>query len=324
MISEKKETLLDVQNLTIHYITDDGIVKAVNNIDFSLHKGETLGIAGETGAGKTTTALGLMGLVPDPPGKIISGKILLKGTNLLKMSDSDMRKYRGKELSMIFQDPMTALNPVMTVGDQISEVIKLHNDISRAEATQRTADMLELVGIPKERMIEYPNQFSGGMKQRVIIAIALACQPSVIIADEPTTALDVTIQAQVIDLMIDLQNRFDTATIMISHDLGVLADVCDRAAIMYAGKFVEIGSLEDIYDNTKHPYTRGLFGSLPDLKSKVDRLTPIYGLMPDPIRLPTGCSFHPRCNRKMPECELIDPDAVEVEPGHFVKCLLYK
>jgi len=324
MSHKNHDTILDVKNLTIHYITDEGVVKAVNDISFSLKESETLGIAGETGAGKTTTALGLMGLVPDPPGKVIDGKIVFNGTNLLDLNNSEMRKYRGKELSMIFQDPMTALNPVMPVGDQIAEVIRLHEKGSRADANNKAAEMLELVGIPSERMIEYPNQFSGGMKQRVIIAIALACKPNVIIADEPTTALDVTIQAQVLDLMNDLQHKLNTAMIMITHDLGVLAEICDRVAIMYAGQIVEIGSLEDIYDHTKHPYTEGLFGSLPNLDSKVDRLTPIYGLMPDPTNLPKGCPFHPRCSKKMPECETMVPEDIEVEPGHFVKCLLYK
>jgi len=324
MSPEKNDIILDVKNLTIHYITEEGIVKAVNDISFSLKKSETLGIAGETGAGKTTTALGLMGLVPDPPGKVMDGKILFNGKDLLELSKEKMRKYRGKELSMIFQDPMTALNPVMTVGDQIAEVIRLHEKLSRTDASLKTAKMLELVGIPKERMVEYPNQFSGGMRQRVVIAIALACRPSLIIADEPTTALDVTIQAQVLDLMNGLQNRLNTAMILITHDLGVLAEICDRVAIMYAGQLVEIGSLEDIYDKTKHPYTKGLFESLPDLNSKVDRLTPINGLMPDPTNLPSGCPFHPRCKQKMPECELTAPRDIEVDPGHLVKCLLYE
>ena len=258
MTHEMNDTILDVKNLTIHYITDEGIVRAVNNISLSLKESETLGLAGETGAGKTTTALGLMGLIPNPPGKVINGEILFKGQDLLKLSKSEMRKNRGKELSMIFQDPMTALNPVLTVGDQIAEVIRLHEKLSHADANYKAAEMLEMVGIPSERMVEYPNQFSGGMKQRVIIAIALACNPSLIIADEPTTALDVTIQAQVLDLMGGLKRRLNTAMIMITHDLGVLAEICDRVAIMYAGQIVEIGSLEDIYDHTMHPYTKGL------------------------------------------------------------------
>lgn len=324
MTDEMNETILDVKDLTIHYITDEGVVQAVNDISFSLKKSETLGLAGETGAGKTTTALGLMGLIPDPPGKVINGQINFQGKDLLKLSKAEMRKYRGKALSMIFQDPMTALNPVLTVGDQIAEVIRLHEKLSRVDANYKVAEMLEMVGIPSERMVEYPNQFSGGMKQRVVIAIALACNPSLIIADEPTTALDVTIQAQVLDLMSGLQQRLNTAMIMITHDLGILAEICDRVAIMYAGQIVEIGSLEDIYDHTMHPYTKGLFGSLPDLNSKVDRLTPIYGLMPDPTNLPSGCPFHPRCNHKMPECEKVAPKDIEVSPGHFVKCLLYK
>jgi len=324
MNKEETQNVIEVKNLTIHYITDDGIVHAVNDISFTLNQGETLGIAGETGAGKTTTALGMMGLVPDPPGKVINGEILFKGKDLLKLSDREMRKHRGKDISMIFQDPMTALNPVLTVGDQIAEVIQLHEKISQVDSNLKAAEMLEVVGIPRERMGEYPHQFSGGMKQRVVIAIALACNPSVIIADEPTTALDVTIQAQVLELMSQLQARLKTGMIMISHDLGILAESCDRIAIMYAGKIVEIGSLDEIFENTKHPYTLGLFGSLPDLNSKVDRLKPIYGLMPDPVSLPSGCSFHPRCQSRMEICDQMQPTDYEVTPDHWVKCFLYQ
>ena len=298
----EQETLLSVKDLTIHYITDDGVMKAVNGISFDLKKGETLGLVGETGAGKTTTALGIMRLVPDPPGKIVSGEILWNGKNLLKVGKLGMRAIRGKEISMIFQDPMTSLNPVMTVGAQLSEVIRIHEKLSRADAAIRAGEMLELVGIPSERMDEYPHQFSGGMKQRVVIAMALACNPLMIIADEPTTALDVTIQAQVLDLMRSLREKFGTATLMITHDLGVVAEICDRVAIIYAGQIVEQGTLEEIYENTKHPYTKGLFASLPDMSSKAHRLHPIKGLMPDPANLPLGCPFHPRCDHARPEC----------------------
>ncbi len=315
--------LLSVRNLTIHYITDDGVVKAVNDISFDLDKGETLGLVGETGAGKTTAALGLMRLVPDPPGKIIEGQIIFDGNDLLEESNLRMRLRRGRDLSMIFQDPMTSLNPVLTVGEQIAEVIRLHEKTSAAEAHKKAAEMLETVGIPAERMDEYPHQFSGGMKQRVVIAMALACNPQLIIADEPTTALDVTIQAQVLALMGELQRKYQTAMILITHDLGVVAENCDRVAIMYAGQIVESGPIEDIYDNTKHPYTKGLFGSLPNIGTRVRRLNPIYGLMPDPVALPTGCPFHPRCKSKKPECESIVPWDIEVSPGHFVKCLLF-
>ena len=314
------EDLLKVSDLTIYYKTDESVVKAVNQVGFTLKKGETLGLVGETGAGKTTTALGIMGLLPDPPGEIISGEIVFEGKNLLKKSAREMRKIRGHKISMIFQDPMTALNPVLTVGDQITEVIRLHEKISPEQAQKKAMDMLELVGIGADRFAEYPHQFSGGMKQRVVIAIALACNPELLVADEPTTALDVTIQAQVLELMTRLKQQFNTSMILITHDLGVVAEVCDRVAIMYAGEIVECGTLRQIYRNTTHPYTRGLFASLPNLKEKVERLKPIKGLMPDPSNLPPGCSFAQRCDFSMEKCLQSDPGVREVELGHFVKC----
>ena len=318
-----KETLISIRDLTIHYFTDDGVVKAVNGIDLDIAKGETLGLVGETGAGKTTTALGIMRLIPNPPGKIVGGEVVFNGTDLLKESEKDMRRHRGSDFSMIFQDPMTSLNPVMTVGEQITEVVRLHDKVSRAEANKKAAEMLELVGIPAERMTDYPHQFSGGMKQRVVIAIALACNPQLIIADEPTTALDVTIQAQVLALMGELREKFQTAMLLITHDLGVVAEICDKVAIMYAGQIMEYGTLEDIYNNVCHPYTKGLFDSLPSLSNKVHRLNPISGLMPDPTDLPSGCPFNPRCPRKCERCEKEAPKNVEVTPGHFVRCHLY-
>lgn len=317
------ESLISVKDLTIHYFTDDGVVKAVNGIDFDIAKGETFGLVGETGAGKTTTALGIMRLVPDPPGRIVSGEIDFNGVDLLQESERNMRHHRGSDISMIFQDPMTSLNPVETVGDQIAEVIRLHNKVSRAEANKKAAEMLEMVGIPAERMRKYPHQFSGGMKQRVVIAIALACNPQLIIADEPTTALDVTIQAQVLSLMSELRSKFQTAMLLITHDLGVVAEICDKVAIMYAGTIVECGSIEEIYNNTRHPYTKGLFGSLPSLSNKVHRLNPINGLMPDPANLPEGCPFNPRCPSKCARCEQEAPKNIEIAPGHFVRCHLY-
>ncbi len=317
-------SLLEIKDLHIHYVTDDGTVRAVNGVTMSIEKGETLGLVGETGAGKTTTALGIMRLVPDPPGKIIKGSILFEGEDLFAKSEAEMRKIRGNHITMIFQDPMTALNPIMTVGDQIAEVVKFHNKgFSKADAHCRAAEMLEIVGIPQERMNEYPHQFSGGMKQRVVIAIALACNPTLLVADEPTTALDVTIQAQVLTMMNNLKINFNTSMILITHDLGVVAEICDKVAIMYAGEIVEFGTLEAIYNETKHPYTKGLFGSIPSLDKKVDRLSPIFGLMPDPTNLPSGCPFHPRCPYAMKECDSKDPDTFEVTPGHYVKCLLY-
>ena len=312
---------LEVKDLHVHYITDTALVKAVNGISFSLDKGETLGLVGETGAGKTTTALALLRLVPNPPGKIVGGSILLEGEELLKYKESEMRKLRGNKIAMIFQDPMTSLNPVLPVGDQIAEVIKFHNKgISLADANKRAAAMLETVGIEAGRMGEYPHQFSGGMEQRVVIAIALACNPDILIADEPTTALDVTIQAQVLSLMKKLKKERGTSMIMITHDLGVVAEVCDKVAIMYAGEIVEYGTLDQVYRRPAHPYTKGLFASIPDLHKHVHRLTPIKGLMPDPSNLPEGCAFCPRCPAAMDKCSKEASQYVEVEPGHMVKC----
>ncbi len=312
---------LEVKDLHVHYITDTALVKAVNGVSFSLDKGETLGLVGETGAGKTTTALALLRLVPNPPGKIVGGSIFLEGEELLKYKESEMRKLRGNKIAMIFQDPMTSLNPVLPVGDQIAEVIKFHNKgISLADANKRAAAMLETVGIEAGRMGEYPHQFSGGMKQRVVIAIALACNPDILIADEPTTALDVTIQAQVLSLMKKLKKERGTSMIMITHDLGVVAEVCDKVAIMYAGEIVEYGTLDQVYRRPVHPYTKGLFASIPDLHKHVRRLTPIKGLMPDPSNLPEGCTFCPRCPAAMERCSKEALQYVEVESGHMVKC----
>ena len=313
-------SLLELKDLSIHYFTDEGVVKAVNGLTLSVGAGETVGLVGETGAGKTTTALGIMNLVPDPPGKIVSGQILYNGEDLAQKSQIEMRDIRGRQISMIFQDPMTALNPVLTVGDQIAEVIRLHEEVSRADAYVKAAEMLEMVGIPSERLGEYPHQFSGGMKQRVVIAIALACNPKLLIADEPTTALDVTIQAQVLQMMNDLKQNLGTSMILITHDLGVVAETCDKVAIMYAGEIVESGTLEDIFLHTAHPYTKGLFESIPSLKRDAKRLKPIKGLMPDPRNLPEGCSFCPRCPYANEECMSHDPQVLEIAEGHFVKC----
>ena len=311
---------LEIKNLTIHYITSDGVVKAVNGVSLDVEKGETLGLVGETGAGKTTIALGILRLVSDPPGKILGGEILYEGEDILKMSDEKLRELRGGKVSMIFQDPMTALNPVLTVGDQIAEMIHLHNDCTHQESLVRAGEMLETVGIPAERADEYPHQFSGGMKQRVVIAIALACNPQLLIADEPTTALDVTIQAQVLSMIKTLKEERGTSMILITHDLGVVAETCDKVAIMYAGEIVESGTLQHIFNETAHPYTEGLFGSLPSLDKDVDRLTPIEGLMPDPTDLPEGCKFNPRCPIATDECRVTEPELRELTPGHFVRC----
>ena len=313
---------MEVKDLTIHYETDDGIVEAVNNVSLKIDKGEVLGLVGETGAGKTTIALGMMNLLPVPPSHVISGSILLKGEDILKKNKHQMRKIRGKVASMIFQDPMTALNPVKYVGDQIAEVILLHDKCSKKEAMLRACEMMRTVGIHPERYKEYPHQFSGGMKQRIVIAIALACQPELLIADEPTTALDVTIQAQVLDMMKELQVKHNTAMLMITHDLGIVAEMCDKCAIIYAGEIVEYGNLEHIFDWPMHPYTIGLLESIPSLDKDVERLKPIPGLMIDPTNLPQHCSFCERCPERDERCSKEDPGLVEVEPGHWVKCFL--
>ena len=283
------DILLDVKDLVIHYETDDGLVQALNGVSLQIHTGKTLGLVGETGAGKTTLAKGIMQLVPNPPGKIKGGEVFYDGEDLLKKSVQEMREVRGKQISMIFQDPMTSLNPVMTVRDQIMEVILQHNKLSKEEAVKKADEMLELVGIPAARGREYPHQFSGGMKQRVIIAIALACQPKLLIADEPTTALDVTIQAQVLDLIQNLKKRDNTSMLLITHDLGVVAQTCDYVAIMYAGEIVEYGTLREVYKDIRHPYTKGLMASIPNLVEQVERLQAIDGLMPDPPNLAKGC-----------------------------------
>lgn len=319
-MTHKGELLLEIKDLTIHYETDSGTVHAVENLNLKLGYGETLGFVGETGAGKTTSALGILRLLPAKVGEIASGSIMFEGEDLLKKSEAEMRAIRGAKIAMIFQDPMTSLNPVMTVDEQIAEMIKLHKKVSDSEALKLAGDMLELVGIRRERMHDYPHQFSGGMKQRVVIAIALACDPMMLIADEPTTALDVTIQAQVLQLMKKLKETFDASMILITHDLGIVADICDKVAIMYAGRVVEYADKRELFTNPTHPYTVGLFNSVPDIDEDIERLNVIPGLMPDPMDLPTGCTFHPRCLYAIPECSVNTPEIIETAPGHFVAC----
>ena len=314
------ENILEIKDLYVQYSAGKDTVRAVNGITLSLEKGESLGLVGETGAGKTTTALSIMGLIPNPPGKITGGEIFYRGENLREKSEKEMRKIRGHEISMIFQDPMTALNPMLTVGDQIAEVIRLHQNVTKAEAFQRAKEMMEVVGIEGGRANEYPHQFSGGMKQRIVIAIALACNPSLLIADEPTTALDVTIQAQVLELIEQLKRKYDTSLLLITHDLGVVAEVCNKVAIIYAGEIVEYGTLAHIYKNPSHPYTIGLFGSIPNLNETVTRLKPIPGLMPDPTKLPEGCAFAERCGEACEKCMKGAVPYIEIEPGHMVRC----
>ena len=316
-----KNNILEINNLCVEYRTDEGICKAVNKLSLELKKGESLGLVGETGAGKTTVALSIMQLVPDPPGVITQGEIKYCGNDLLKMTEKQMRKIRGKDLSMIFQDPMTALNPIDTVGYQIYEVLKLHNKRkSKAELIKMACDMMETVGIPAERYHEYPHQFSGGMKQRIVIAMALACSPEILIADEPTTALDVTIQAQILNLMEQLKEKSGTSLLLITHDLGVVAEMCQKVAVIYAGEIVEYGTTEEIYDFTSHPYTVGLFNSLPDVAGDAKRLKPINGMMPDPMNLPKGCKFSPRCPHATDQCRQQEPELKNVGGEHTVRC----
>lgn len=313
-------TILNINNLVVEYVADKKIVNAVNGVSFTINKGETLGLVGETGAGKTTIAKAIMRILPDPPAKIKSGEIFFEGSDIMKLSEYKMRGIRGNKISMIFQDPMTALNPIMTVGKQIAETIGLHEKMSRAEAEIKAINMLEMVGIPGERFSEYPHQFSGGMKQRVVIAMALACQPELLLADEPTTALDVTIQAQVLEMMDNLKKELNTAVLMITHDLGVVAGMCDKVAIVYSGEIVEYGTTTEVFDHPGHPYTRGLFDSLPKLDSKEKRLKPIKGMMPDPTELPEGCKFHERCPYAVAACKAERNRDTELGNGHYVKC----
>ena len=314
--------ILKVKDLSILYKTDLETVYAVNHVSFTLNKGQTLGLVGEPGAGKTTTALGIMSLLPKRTARVTSGEILFEGQDLLKMSEKELLGIRGQKISMIFQDPMTALNPVLTVGDQIGETVRLHNtkNLSREEIEKKVEDTLELVGIPKERKNEYPYQFSGGMRQRVVIAMALICDPRMLIADEPTTALDVTIQAQVLSMICDLQRKYGTSMIMITHDLGVVAETCDTVGVVYAGEIVEYGQLADIFaGEDHHPYTEGLFGSIPNLKTKARRLQPIEGLMPDPTVPVEGCRFAPRCKYATDQCRSKKPPLWEKD-GHQIRC----
>lgn len=321
MSGETKEELLRIRDLVVEYDTDEDVVQAVNHVDLQLGKGETLGLVGETGAGKTTIAKAILRILPDPPSKVRAGEIYFEGKDILKLSEGKMRKIRGNKIAMIFQDPMTALNPIETVGSQIAEAIGLHEKLSKAEVQKRAVDMLEMVGIPGERYEEYPHQFSGGMKQRVVIAMALACRPELLLADEPTTALDVTIQAQVLDMMESLKEKLNTSMILITHDLGIVAGMCDRVAVVYAGEIVEQGTTEEVFDFPGHPYTLGLFQSLPRLDSTEKRLKPINGLMPDPTNLPDGCKFYDRCPYACEKCKEKEPEMREYRPNHFVRCI---
>lgn len=330
----ENNVLLEIEDLEVTYDTEESTVHAVNGISLSVVRGKTLGIVGETGAGKTTTAMSILRLLPERTGHIRGGKIVYDGQNLLALSEEEMRRVRGEKISMIFQDPMSSLNPVLTIGEQIAEVLELHEQAEKSQkkpgkkkgkisenALKRVDEILEMVGIPTERKNEYPHQFSGGMKQRVVIAMALVCEPELVIADEPTTALDVTIQAQVLEMMDNLKQKLNTSMILITHDLGVVAETCDDVAIMYAGELIEYGSVEEVFDPNRkhHPYTEGLFNSIPRLNDTAPRLKPIPGLMPDPSALPSGCSFHPRCPYCAEGCSQSPPEIYR-EGTHMIRC----
>lgn len=319
----ENKILLEIKDLNVSYKVDSGIVHAVNGLNLTIHNQETLGFVGETGAGKTTTAMAVMRLIASPPGEIESGEIIFEGEDLLKKSPKEMRQILGEDIAMIFQDPMTSLNPSMKIGDQIMEMILLHKKLGKKEAWEEMYKLLEKVGIKRERANDYPHQFSGGMKQRVVIAIALACSPKLIIADEPTTALDVTIQAQVMDLMKKLKDEFGTSMILITHDLGIVAEICDKVAIMYAGNIVEYASKEKIYTNPSHPYTLGLFHSIPRLDSDEEWLDEIEGLPPDPTEEMLGCAFAPRCEKCMERCKKEKPGMVCLDEEHYIRCFLF-
>lgn len=320
----EKKNLLSVNDLRVIYTSGKKTVSAVNGVSFELARGETLALVGETGAGKTTIAKSILGILPNPPAKLVGGEIFFEGRDLTKLDEREMREIRGNKIAMIFQDPMTALNPIKTVGEQIVEGLMLHNDYTGNEAKEKACQMLELVGIPGSRFHEYPFEFSGGMKQRVVIAMALACNPSLLLADEPTTALDVTIQAQVLKLINDLKKQYETAMLLITHDLGVVVQTSDKVAVVYAGSIVEYGTKEAIFTNAAHPYTNGLFNSLPGMNTASKRLNPIAGSMPDPTNLPDGCPFSPRCPFAMDKCRAGDVPVYEMEKGHLCKCHLTK
>jgi len=318
------EKVLEIKDLCVDFRTVEGTVRAVNHLSYTLHKGEKLGIVGESGSGKSVSSLGIMQLIPNPPGEITRGAIIYKGEDLVHTTERMMQHIRGNEISMIFQEPMTSLNPIIKCGKQIAESLRLHRKMSKKEAMEEAINMMRAVGIanPEVRAYEYPHQMSGGMRQRVMIAMALACQPQILIADEPTTALDVTIQAQVLEMMRELKKKLNTSVLLITHDLGVVASICQSVAVIYAGEVVEYGTAEHVFDHPTHPYTLGLFGSLPKLDSTEPRLKPIKGLMPDPTALPEGCKFCERCQFATEACAKEASPVFEIEPGHLVKCFL--
>lgn len=322
----EKEKLLDVKELKTYFFTEEGMIKSVDGVDFEVYPGETLGIVGESGCGKSVTSLSIMGLIPQPPGKIVDAEILFQGQDLMKFPDREMRRIRGNEISMIFQEPMTSLNPVYTIGFQITEAILLHKNMSKNEAFEHASNMLRKVGIPEpqQRLREYPHQLSGGLRQRAMIAMALSCNPQLLIADEPTTALDVTIQAQILDLMKSLQEKFRMSIMLITHDLGVIAEMAERVVVMYAGKVVEYTDVKTLFANPMHPYTWGLMNSIPRLDVEVQRLSTIAGVVPNPLNFPKGCKYHTRCPLADEHCKHEEPDMIEIAPEHKVRCWYYE
>lgn len=318
-------TLLEIKNLKINFHTEDGTIPAIKGIDLKIDKGEILGLVGESGCGKSVTSLSVMRLIPTPPGQIVEGEIIFEGEDLLKKSDAEMRKIRGNNISMIFQEPMTSLNPVLTCGEQIAEAIKLHQGLSHKESFKKSIELLELVGvpIPEERIYEYPHQLSGGLRQRVMIAMALSCNPSLLIADEPTTALDVTIQAQILELLKRLKNELGMSILFITHDLGVVAETCERVAVMYAGNIVEEADVVSIFRNPTHPYTKGLLNSIPKLDHTKGKLSAIEGVVPNPLEMPQGCSFNTRCPYANDTCFDKEPPLTEIDSKRSVACWRY-
>ena len=321
-----KNPLLEIRSLSTHFFTEEGVVRAVENISFKISPGEILSLVGESGCGKSVTGLSILRLIPSPPGQIVSGEILFDGINLVQLKEKEMEKIRGNDISMIFQEPMTSLNPVFTIGDQIMEAIIFHQKLGKAMARERAIEMLDRVRIPTPeiRVDAYPHQLSGGMRQRAMIAMALSCQPKLLIADEPTTALDVTIQSQVLKLLREIQREMGMSVMLITHDLGVVAEIADRVAIMYAGRLMECGPIDAIFSQVRHPYTKGLLDSIPQLGEKKKRLDAIPGQVPDPMHLPVGCKFHPRCYLMIEECKKIEPSLVQVNGDHFSRCIRWK